>query len=37
MQINLLVPEDAPTGSEVPIEVTVGTAQSPLGTTIAVN
>jgi endo-1,4-beta-xylanase len=36
MQINLRVPPEAPTGAAVPVILTVGTAQSPSGVTIAV-
>jgi len=36
MQIDLTVPQSAPTGAAVPLELTVGTAKSPSGVTIAV-
>ncbi len=36
MQINLTVPDGAPTGGAVPVVLTIGTAQSPSGVTIAV-
>jgi uncharacterized protein (TIGR03437 family) len=36
MQINLTVPDGAPTGGAVPVALTIGTAQSPSGVTIAV-
>ena len=36
MQINLTVPDGAPTGASVPVTLTIGTAQSPSGVTIAV-
>jgi endo-1,4-beta-xylanase len=36
MQINLTVPDTAPTGASVPVVLTIGTAQSPSGVTIAV-
>jgi uncharacterized protein (TIGR03437 family) len=35
-QVNALVPDDAPTGSAVPIVITIGNIQSPAGVTIAV-
>jgi uncharacterized protein (TIGR03437 family) len=35
-QVDALVPTNAPTGTAVPIVITVGTAQSPSGVTIAV-
>jgi hypothetical protein len=34
--LNLTVPEGAPTGGAVPVTLTIGTAQSPSGVTIAV-
>ncbi|HXA49349.1 MAG TPA: hypothetical protein VNV86_03555 [Candidatus Acidoferrum sp.] len=37
MQVNLIIPAGAPTGGAVPIVVTVGTAPSQSGVTIAVN
>jgi endo-1,4-beta-xylanase len=36
MQINLTIPQSAPTGPAVPIQLTIGTVQSPSGVTIAV-
>jgi uncharacterized protein (TIGR03437 family) len=36
MQINLTVPDAAPTGGAVPVVLTIGTAQSPSGVTIAI-
>jgi uncharacterized protein (TIGR03437 family) len=36
MQINLKIPPEAPTGAAVPVSLTVGTAQSPSGVTIAI-
>jgi uncharacterized protein (TIGR03437 family) len=36
MQINLTVPDGAPTSASVPVILTIGTAQSPSGITIAV-
>src|SRR5262249_34924945 len=36
MQVNLTIPPTAPTGSTVPIVITVGTAQSQTGVTVAV-
>jgi uncharacterized protein (TIGR03437 family) len=36
MQINLTVPDTAPTGASVPVVLTIGKAQSPSGVTIAV-
>jgi trimeric autotransporter adhesin len=35
-QVNAQVPPNAPTGDAVPIVISVGTAQSPGGVTIAV-
>ena len=35
-QVNVVVPLDAPAGAAVPIQVTVGEASSPVGTTLAV-
>jgi uncharacterized protein (TIGR03437 family) len=37
MQVNLIIPAGAPTGGAVPITVTVGTAPSQSGVTIAVS
>ena len=36
MQINLTVPEGTATGAAMPVTLTIGTAQSPSGVTIAV-
>jgi uncharacterized protein (TIGR03437 family) len=36
VQINLLIPANAPTGSEVPLVVTIGTASSRPDATIAI-
>jgi len=36
MQINLTVPQGASTGAAVPLQLSIGTAKSPLGVTIAV-
>ena len=36
MQVNLIIPATAPTGSSVPIVVSVGTANSQAGVTVAV-
>jgi len=37
MQVNLTIPDNAPTGGSVPIVITVGTASSQAGVTVAVN
>ena len=36
LQVNVLIPEDAPSGSAVPVVMTVGTANNQGVTTIAV-
>jgi uncharacterized protein (TIGR03437 family) len=36
IQVNVYVPESAPSGSEVPITLTVGAQQSPAGVTLAI-
>jgi endo-1,4-beta-xylanase len=36
MQINLTVPQEAPTGASVPVTLTIGTLASPAGVTISV-
>jgi len=36
MQINLTVPQGASTGAAVPVQLSIGTAKSPLGVTFAV-
>jgi len=37
VQINLLIPTNAPTGSAVPLVVTIGAASSRSDATIAIN
>jgi uncharacterized protein (TIGR03437 family) len=36
MQVNLILPANAPTGASVPIVVTVGSAASQPGVTVAI-
>jgi uncharacterized protein (TIGR03437 family) len=36
LQVNVKLPMDVPTGNSVPVQLTVGTAASPAGVTIAV-
>lgn len=37
MQINVTIPANAPTGASVPIQISIGNAQSPAGVTLSVN